>query len=134
MSIRPGITSVLAALAASLLLLFLLAPIGELIIEGAVPGIRQLGTDAELRAALTLTGLTATIATLLGVATGTPLAYLLARHNFRGRGILSAVLDLPLVIPHPVAGIALLLVFGRQSAVGGVLLSAGLRVVGTPIG
>lgn len=134
MSIRPGITSVLAALAASLLLLFLLAPIGELIVEGAVPGIRQLATDAELRAALALTGLTATIATLLGVVTGTPLAYLLARHNFRGRGLLSAVLDLPLVIPHPVAGIALLLVFGRQSAVGGVLLSAGLRVVGTPIG
>lgn len=134
LSIRPGITSVLAALAASLLLLFLLAPIGELMIEGAVPGIRQLATDAELRAALALTGLTATIATLLGVATGTPLAYLLARRDFRGRGLLSALLDLPLVIPHPVAGIALLLVFGRQSVVGGVLLSAGLRVVGTPIG
>lgn len=131
---RTGLTSVLAALAASLLLFFLLAPIGKLLVDGAIPGMGKLATDAELRAALALTGLSASMATFLGVVTGTPLAYLLARRDFRGRALLSAVLDLPLVIPHPVAGIALLMVLGRQSAVGGALLHAGLRVVGTPIG
>ena len=126
--------TVLAALASSLLLLFLAVPIGKLIGSGGVAGVRQLATDAELRGALGLTALTATAATVLGVLGGTPLAWLLARRSFRGRAVLSAVLDLPLLIPHPVAGIALLLLLGRESAVGGALLAAGLRVVGTPLG
>ena len=64
----------------------------------------------------------------------TPVAYLLARRAFRGRAVLAALMDLPLVIPHPVAGIALLLVLGRASPIGGVLYAAGLRVVGSRFG
>ncbi len=128
------VIAVLAALASSLLLLFLAVPIGQLIGAGGADGVRQLASDAELRSALSLTAITATAATLLGVLGGTPVAYLLARRAFRGRAVLSAVLDLPLLIPHPVAGIALLLLLGRESALGGTLLAAGLRVVGTPLG
>jgi molybdate/tungstate transport system permease protein len=65
---------------------------------------------------------------------GTPIAYLLARRAFPGRALVAALMDLPLVIPHPVAGIALLLVLGRGSTVGGALYAAGLRVVGSPVG
>lgn len=126
--------SVAAALAASLLLLFLAVPILTLVSEGGGAGLRQLGSDAELRASLALTGLTATVATLLGVFGGTPLAWLLARKEFPGRAVLSALLDLPLLIPHPVAGIALLLLLGRESAVGGAALGIGLRIVGSPLG
>jgi molybdate/tungstate transport system permease protein len=128
------LASVFAALAASLLLLFLFAPLAELIAVGGASGLRKLGTDAELRDSLLLTAVTATTATVLGILGGTPLAYLLARRSFRGRAIVEAVLDLPLLIPHPVAGIALLLVLGRQSAVGGTLLELGIRVVGSPVG
>ena len=81
-------------------------------------------------ASLLLTALCATAATLIGVVTATPLAYLLARRTFPGRALLSAILDLPLLIPHPVAGIALLLLLGRESAVGGAALEVGLRIVG----
>ena len=130
----PGASSVLAAIAASLLLLFLIAPIVRLVAAGGGSGLARLASDTELRSALALTGITATVATLIGVLTGTPLAYLLARRDFRGRALLAAILDLPLLIPHPVAGIALLLVLGRESLVGSTLLLAGLRVVGTPIG
>lgn len=129
-----GLMSVAAALFASLLLLFLAAPILILVGEGGGDGLRQLGTDAELRSSLILTGLTATAATVLGVLGGTPLAWLLARREFPGRAVLSALLDLPLLIPHPVAGIALLLLLGRESAVGGTALEFGLRIVGTPLG
>ena len=132
--LRHGTLTVLAALAGSLLLLFLGAPVAELIVTGGASGLARLGRDAELRQALFLTGVTATTATLLGVIGGTPVAYLLSRSEFRGRAVLSAVLDLPLLIPHPVAGIALLLVLGRDSAVGSALLAAGLRVVGSPVG
>ena len=128
------LASVLAALAASLLLLFLFAPLAELIVVGGASGVGKLGTDAELRRSLALTAVTATTATALGILGGTPLAYLLARRSFRGRALVEAVLDLPLLIPHPVAGIALLLVLGRQSAVGGTLLEMGIRVVGSPVG
>jgi molybdate/tungstate transport system permease protein len=123
-----------AALASSLLLLFLAVPIAQLIGAGGAAGLRQLSSDVELREAMSLTALTATAATLLGALGGTPLAYLLARRDFRGRAVLSAVLDLPLLIPHPVAGIALLLLLGRESALGGAMIAAGLRVVGTPLG
>ena len=132
--LRHGVLTVLAALGGSLLLLFLAAPVAELIVTGGAGGLSRLGRDAELRQALFLTIATATTATLVGALCGTPIAYLLARSNFRGRAVLSAVLDLPLLIPHPVAGIALLLVFGRDSAVGSTLLTFGLRVVGSPIG
>lgn len=128
------LASVAAALAGSLLLLFLAAPIVELVGVGGPDGLQRLGSDAELRASLLLTALTATAATLIGVLCGTPLAYLLARKEFPGRAVLSAVLDLPLLIPHPVAGIALLLVLGRESAVGGAALEMGMRIVGSPIG
>jgi molybdate/tungstate transport system permease protein len=126
--------SVLAALAGSLFLLFLLAPLAQLVAAGGAEGATKLFGDDELRGSLALTALTATAATVLGVLGGTPLAYLLERRRFRGRALLAALVDLPLLVPHPVAGIALLLVLGRQSAVGGALLAAGLRVVGTPLG
>jgi molybdate/tungstate transport system permease protein len=128
------IFSVLAALLASLLLLFLAAPIVTLIGAGGGDGLARLASDAELRSSLLLTGITATVATVLGVLGGTPLAWILARRNFPGRAVLSALLDLPLLIPHPVAGIALLLLLGRESAVGGAMLSVGLRIVGSPLG
>lgn len=130
----PAAASVVAALLASALLLFLAAPILRLVTDSGATGVARLTTDAELRASLLLTGLCATAATLLGVLGGMPLAWLLARHRFPGRAVLSAVLDLPLLIPHPVAGIALLLLLGRESAVGGAALEIGLRIVGTPLG
>jgi molybdate/tungstate transport system permease protein len=68
------------------------------------------------------------------VVLGTPLAWLLARGRMRGAGVVSAVLDLPLLIPHPVAGIALLLASGRGSAAGGALEQLGLAIVGSPLG
>lgn len=123
------------ALLGSALLLFLVAPLLRLTLEGGPDGVRGLlGGDAELRAALARTVATATAATLLGVATGTPLAWLLARRRFPGHALLAALVDLPLLLPHPVAGIALLLVLGRDTAAGGALLAAGLRLVGSPVG
>ena len=128
------LASVITALLGSLCLLFLAAPVLELVRAGGARGVAHLFGDAELRGALGLTAFTATIATVAGIAGGTPLAYLLARRAFRGRAVLAALIDIPLLIPHPVAGIALLLVLGRGSAVGSALLRAGLQVAGSPLG
>lgn len=126
--------TVVSGLAASLLLLFLAAPTAGLVGAAGATGLRRLATDAELRGALMLTVSAATGATLIGILGGTPIAYVLARRRFRGRAVLAALLDLPLLIPHPVAGIALLLVLGRESPLGRLLLDAGIRITGSRIG
>jgi molybdate/tungstate transport system permease protein len=125
---------VVSALVASLLLLFLAAPTAGLVGAAGASGLRRLTSDAELRRALALTVTAATTATLLGIVGGTPVAYLLARRRFRGRALLAALLDLPLLIPHPVAGIALLLVLGRGSPLGQALLDVGIRITGSVVG
>lgn len=123
------------AVAGSLLLLVLLVvPVATLLVRSGIDGARGLGGDAELRGALALTITSATAATLVTVLLGTPLAYLLARDRVPARALIGALLDLPLLIPHPVAGIALLLAFGRASALGEMLARAGIRVAGSTVG
>ena len=121
--------------AGALLLLVLLAlPIAALLLRGGAAGLVELGSDGELRASLWLTAQTATVATLLTVLLGTPLAYLLARERLPLGGFVGALLDLPLLIPHPVAGMALLLAFGRASPAGMALSQLGLAIVGSRTG
>ena len=136
MSVRPAHrAATVGVMAGAVLLLALLAlPVGALVIRGGVEGVLQLGSDAELRRSLALTALAATAATFVAVMLGTPLAYLLARDRLPWRSVISALVELPLLIPHPVAGIALLLAFGRASPAGEALARAGLGVVGSPLG
>ncbi len=119
---------------ASLLFALLAIPVAALVLRGGAAGLRQLGGDAELQRALGLTAVTATAATIVVVLLGTPLAYLLARDRIPGGSVVGALIELPLLIPHPVAGIALLLAFGRASPAGDALARAGLGIVGSPLG
>jgi molybdate transport system permease protein len=64
---------------------------------------------------------------------GTPLAYLLARRSFRGHDALDTLLTLPIVMPPAVAGIALLLAFGRRGLIGQALYGAGIDIAFTPV-
>src|SRR5258708_37749999 len=95
---------------ASLLVLFLTLPLVALILR-ALP----LGLDAwasqETLDALQLSLITASLSTLLAFGVGTPVAYLLAREEFRGKTILDTLIDLPMVLPPAVAGLALLMAF-----------------------
>src|SRR5207244_5035019 len=68
--------------------------------------------------ALRLSMETATLATVLSVVLGVPLAVLLARGEFPGRRLVRALVTLPLVLPPVVGGVALLLVFGRRGLIG----------------
>lgn len=126
--------TVVAAAVASLFLLFVVLPLAGLVGSGGASGVRALASDAELRASLVLTAGTATAATAIGILGATPVAWLLARGRFRGRSLLAAVIDLPLLIPHPVAGIALLLVLGRNTPLGSALWEIGLRITGSATG
>lgn len=80
-----------------------------------------------VRQALWLSAITATFSTVLAIALGTPLALLLARARFPGKRVLDTLIDLPIVLPPVVAGVALLMAFGRFGLVGR-FLSSGLVV------
>src|SRR5215212_10449344 len=115
-----GSQVILAALGACLVL-FVVGPLLRLLLESSPKNLTDALRDPELRASIALTVLTATAATVLAAIMGVPLAYLLARRSFPGRRIVQGIIELPVVIPHPVAGIALLLFLGRRSTVGGIL-------------
>ncbi len=129
-----GAATALIAAVTSVFLFFIIAPVAGLVVAGGASGLRALTTDAELRGSLVLTAACATIATLIGVVGGTPLSYLLARRAIPGAGVIAALVEIPLVIPHPIAGIALLLVLGRQSLIGGAFYQFGMRIVGSSQG
>ena len=78
--------------------------------------------------ALKLSLLTSTGAVLIAIATGTPLAYILARWKFRGKAALELLIDLPVVLPPSVAGLALLIAFGRQGVFGAWLNLIGITL------
>ena len=105
-------------LPASVLLAFILLPLLRLLTEQSAGTVVSVARLADVRTSI-LTSLeaaatSAAFATLLG----TPLAYLLARARFRGKGVIAALVDLPLAVPHTVAGIALLFVLGRRTFLG----------------
>lgn len=102
----------------SLLFAFIAIPLVALGLSSSAASLGRVAATLDVRQSLALSVeaafLTAGVAALVGV----PLAYLLARAAFPGKGIVAAIIDLPLAVPHTVAGIALLMVFGRRGFLG----------------
>ena len=118
---------------AVLLPLYILIPLVALpffITPGAL--LEHLSSGMAMRA-LVLTIQTTLAATALCVALGTPLAFVLARSDFRGRDLVDTLIDLPMTIPPVVAGVALLLAFGRRGFIGEYLDLAGIQIPFTTV-
>ena len=113
------------------LLLFLLLPLVALILRVDLSSLLLNLTNPQIVQAVRLSLLTTGISTLLTLLFGTPLAYCLARRRFCGRAAIDTLLDLPMVLPPSVAGIALLLAFGRRGLLGAYLADAGLNIAFT---
>lgn len=130
--LRRNFNLIWVCLSGGLLVLFLLVPL--LAIFGWVlfsPKTSGYLANSEVLDALTLSLITTAATLLIAVVLGTPLAYLLARHKFPGSGLLDTLLDLPLVLPPAVAGVALLITFGRFGLFGSWLDSLGIRLIAT---
>jgi molybdate transport system permease protein len=100
---------------------FLVLPLAGLLIRAPWTTLPQRLTAPGVSAALRLSLVTATGAAALCLLFGVPLAWLLARTTFPGRGFVRALVTVPLVLPPVVGGVALLLVFGRRGLLGGWL-------------
>ncbi|GAB3841902.1 ABC transporter permease [Micromonospora andamanensis] len=118
---RTGPVPVALLLPAALGLLFLVLPLAGLLIRTPWSTLPQRLTEPGVLTALRLSVQAATLATLLCLVLGVPLAWLLARVDFPGRRLVRALVTVPLVLPPVVGGVALLLVFGRRGIVGGWL-------------
>jgi molybdate transport system permease protein len=109
--------------------LFLGAPVLTLVIRSILDGSLQVALASPVVLdALWLSLATTSVSLAATVILGLPLAFVLARRAFRGKGLIEAVVDLPIVLPPSVAGLALLLVFGRRG-----LLSAPFELLGISI-
>ncbi len=114
---------------AALLGLFLGLPVVVLVVRAALGGAlgRAIAAPAVL-GALGLSLATTAASLVLTVALGFPFAHLLARRPPRGAALLETLVDLPVVLPPSVAGLALLLVFGREGLLGGSLDALGVAI------
>jgi molybdate transport system permease protein len=97
---------------------FLVLPLVGLLIRAPWSQLWQHVTAPGVLDALRLSVLSATLATLISLVLGVPLAWVLARSQARGRTVLRALVTVPLVLPPVVGGVALFLVLGRQGLVG----------------
>jgi molybdate transport system permease protein len=129
-----GFVGRLALVLASLpLLIFFILPLLALVLRVPLRDPLAALTDPAVVQAIQLS-LVTTLATLaLTLAGGTPLALLLARRRFPGHALVETLIDLPVVLPPSVAGIALLVAFGRFGLLGGVLTTFGITLPFTTV-
>jgi len=119
---------------AGLFVLFLGLPVATLVARSVVEGaLREAAASEAVLAALWLSLATSAASLVLTILLGLPLALVLARRRFRGRWLAEAIVDLPIVLPPSVAGLALLLVFGRRGLLGEPLGILGLEIPFTTI-
>jgi molybdate transport system permease protein len=111
---------------------FLLLPMIALAWRGVEGGaVGDNITSGFVYDALKLSAITSTVALLVAILAGTPLAYLLARRQFPGKFAIDLLLDLPIVLPPTVAGVALLVAFGRRGLIGEHLDDSGINIAFT---
>jgi len=117
-----------------LLLLFILAPLLGMFLATRSNELVDTWREAEVRDSIWLTLWVSMSATLLFALAAIPFAYLMARRNFMFKRLLTGIIDLPVVIPHSAAGIAILGFVSRNSILGKAGSSIGLDFVGHPAG
>src|SRR5215467_3958897 len=98
---RPTLLTMIFSVLGAAIVLFLVAPIIRMIFGASYDGLAEALASAEVRKAIALTVICALLSTVAGLVLGIPLAYLLARRSFPGKRFIEAVVDVPVVIPHP---------------------------------
>jgi molybdate/tungstate transport system permease protein len=115
------------SVAGSLLVFFVVLPLLSVFLGTSPSLLLETLADREVHQSIALTFFAGALATLCAVITGVPLAYLLARVRFRGKSMVEAIIDLPIVIPHTAAGVALLTVFGSRGVIGAPMAALDIR-------
>jgi len=118
-------------LLSGLLLLFIIAPLVGMLLSTTPADVFQTAKDTEVTNSIWLTLSASILGTMIFAIAAIPLAYILARKSFPLKKLVIGIVDLPIVIPHTAAGIALLGLISRNSIIGKVAGSVGLDFVGS---
>ncbi len=113
---------------------FILLPLVEMMTAPSFAMLKETIKDKDVVRSIWLSIYTAGLAALISFVFGTPLAYVLARSDFRGKKLIESIIDLPIVIPHPVVGIAILSVAGKNHWLGELFSQVGIRIMGSVTG
>jgi molybdate transport system permease protein len=109
--------------------IFLALPVVALVVRSVVDGsLAHAFMSPEVLDALWLSLATTAASLTLTVVFGLPLAFVLARRRFRGSWLVEVIVDLPIIMPPAVAGLALLIAFGRRGVLGGSLQALGIEI------
>ncbi len=131
----PGrIFQVWMAASALLVLLFIAIPLVTTLTAPTLEILLETLADREVLNSVWLSMSAAAMAAGIAFLLGTPLAYFLARYRFPGKKLVESLVDLPIMIPHPVVGIALLSLTSPNTRFGQMLQSMGIEIMGTKTG
>ena len=117
----------------AIIILFFIYPILLILALGVNNLISALSTGSFI-ASVEVTFIIATAAALLSVLIGTPFAYFLARSEFKFKEVIEAIIDIPIVIPHVVVGIMIVVAFSSQYGLGPFFQGLGINLIDTLIG
>lgn len=121
--------TVLLSFLASLALLFVVLPLVVTVVTTHPSDLQLALVDREVLRSLGTTFLGGILATCFGLLVGVPLAWILSRKHFPGKGLVEGIVTLPVIIPHTAAGIALLMVFGSYGILGNLFAKVGIFFV-----
>jgi molybdate transport system permease protein len=124
---------VLVGILAGSFFLFLGIPLAALLLREPPALLWESIKQPEVLQALELSLVTTTASTLLAILFGLPVAYVLVRMHFPGRGLLETLVTMPIVLPPVVAGVALLITFGRFGLIGRYLSPLGITIPFTTV-
>jgi len=117
-----------------LVLLFIIAPLASMILHTSFAELGSTAMESEVQGSIMLTLWTSMAGTLLLGTAAVPFAYLLARRTFPFKRLVSAIVDIPIVIPHSAAGIAILGIISRNTPLGQAAENMGFHFVGGAAG
>jgi len=131
---KAEIIYIIAVITGIIILFFNVFPIINTFYWTDLKTLKETLFDKEVIKSIWLSVKCASIATFIAFVLGIPLAYYLARHEFRSKSLIESLIDIPMVIPHTVAGICLLTVLSPRSFIGRFLEQNQIETIGTEIG
>jgi molybdate/tungstate transport system permease protein len=134
---RPAISqpfNLLLIFLGGLVLIFIIAPLLGMFLATTPAQVFETAKESEVRESIWLTIWVSMAGTLFFAIAAIPLSYLLARRSFPLKKLVIGIIELPVVIPHSAAGIAILGFVSRNSVIGKIGSSIGLDFVGKPAG
>lgn len=116
------------------IIVFILFPLVEMVAQPSLQDLKETIQDPDVLRSIWLSIYTSGFAAFISFIIGTPFAYLLARKDFFGKKLVESIVDLPIMIPHPVVGIAILGLAGKNHWVGQLMHQLGIHIMGTVTG